>query len=223
MLADLVPVESYECQAAVGSARVDALIRTPHGTLCIDSKFPLDNFRRALAAAEGAARESALKAFCGDVRARIDEIAERYILPPDTLELALMFVPAENVYYELLARPELLEYARSRRVIAVSPNTLYAYLQALALGFRGLKIQQEARRVDQMLGELRIRFEQFRDHFSKVGRHIENAQSQFTGAARDVERVQATLEGLKVGRLETESEAVAPVVELPAGEPKVVA
>ncbi len=217
MLADLVPAEHYETQAAIGGARVDALIRTPHGALCVDAKFPLDNFRRALAAADIPARDAALKMFYTDVRARIDEIAHRYVVPPETLELAFMFVPAENVYYELLSRPELLEYARSRRVVPVSPNSMYAYLQALAIGFRGLKIHQEARRVEQMLGELRSRFERFQEHFVKVGRHLDNAQGQFQGAVRDIDRLRATLEGFRVGQLE---EAQEPGVELaPSREP----
>jgi DNA recombination protein RmuC len=202
MLADLVPAEAFECQARIAGFRVDALIRTPHGVLCIDSKFPLDNFSRALEEPDGAAREAFLRAFAGDVKGRIDEIAVRYIVPPQTLEIAFMFVPSENVYYELLTRPELLEYARARRVVAVSPNTMYAYLQAMAIGFRGLKIQQEARRVEQLLGELRGRFERFRDHFGKIGRHLENAQSHFTGAQRDVERFQSALDGLRVGRID---------------------
>lgn len=134
MLADLVPADCYELQATLEDTRVDALVRTPHGALPIDSKFPLDNFRRALDAGEGPARDAALKAFGSDVRARIDEIADKYVRPPVTLEMALMFVPAENVYYELLGRPELMEYSRSRRVVPVSPNTMYAYLQALAMG-----------------------------------------------------------------------------------------
>ena len=121
-------------------------MKTPHGALCIDSKFPLDNFRRALSA-DDAGRDLALKAFYADVKARVTEISERYVRPPATLEMALMYVPAENVYYELLTRAELMEYCRDRRVIPVSPNSMYAYLQALALGFRGLKNQQEARRV----------------------------------------------------------------------------
>jgi len=202
MLANLLPAESYVCQASFGGVRVDALIHTPHGDLCIDSKFPLDNFRRALEMPEGAAREAALKAFCTDVKARIDEIAERYIAPPATLDVAFMFVPAENVYYELLGRPDLLKFGRDRRVIPVSPNTMYAYLQALAIGFRGLKIHQEARRVEQMLAELRERFDRFYDHFVKIGRHLENAQTQFQGALRDVDRFQAALQGLRVGRLD---------------------
>ncbi len=216
MLANLLPSECYSCQATFGGVRVDALIYTPHGALCVDSKFPLDNFRRALETSDPGARELALKAFCVDVKARIDEIAERYVAPPATLDMALMFVPAENVYYELLARPELLKFGRDRRVVAVSPNTMYAYLQALAMGFRGLKIHQEARRVEQMLAELRERFDRFYDHFQKVGRHLENAQTQYQGALRDVDRFQVALQGLRMGRLDHFEEEPDPSLLVPA-------
>jgi DNA recombination protein RmuC len=219
MLAEVIPSESYELQAPLGMGRVDALLRTPHGVLCVDSKFPLDNFRRALDA-DDTTREAAMKSFCTDVKSRVVEIAERYVRPPTTLEMALMFVPAENVYYELLTRPDLMEFCRERRVIPVSPNSMYAYLQALAIGFRGLKIHQEARRVEQLLGDLRTRFERFRDHFGKLGRHLEAAQGQYTSASRHADRFQTTLEGLRVGRVEEEESTVdreAPAAE--AGAP----
>ena len=202
MLKDLLPAEHWESQAPIGSARVDALVRTPHGALCIDCKFPLDNFRRALAATEPAARDVAMKLFYSDVRGRIDEIADRYVSPPLTLEMAFMFVPAENVYYELIGRPDLMTYSRERKVVLVSPNTMYAYIQVLAVGFRGMKIQDEARRVQDILADLGTRFGKFQDHFNMIGKHLENAKSQFDRALRDVERFEATLDGIKIGRLE---------------------
>jgi DNA recombination protein RmuC len=202
MLRDLLPAEHWESQAPIGSSRVDAIIRTPYGALCIDCKFPLDNFRRALAATEPAARDAAMKSFYSDVKARIDEIADRYVSPPITLEMAFMFVPAENVFYELIGRPELLTYGRDRKVVLVSPNTMYAYVQVLAVGFRGMKIQDEARRVQEILADLGTRFGKFQDHFNMIGKHIENAKTQFDRALRDVQRFEATLDGVKIGRLE---------------------
>jgi DNA recombination protein RmuC len=202
MLRDLLPSEQYECQASIGDGRVDALIRTPYGALCIDCKFPLDNFRRALRETEPAARDAAMKQFYSDVRGRIKEIADRYVLPPQTLDVAFMFVPAENVYYEVIGRPELLTYGRECHVVPVSPNTMYAYIQALAVGFRGMKIQEEAKRVQEMLAQLTTRFDKFQDHFSMVGKHLDNAKSQFERAMRDVERFDATLQGVKIGRIE---------------------
>lgn len=202
MLRDLLPADHYQCQAPIGTGRVDALIRTPYGSLCIDCKFPLDNFRRALQATEPAARDAAMKLFYSDVKARIKEIGDRYVSPPETLDVAFMFVPAENVYYELIGRPELLTYGRQFHVVPVSPNTMYAYIQALAVGFRGMKIQEEAKRVQEILAQLGTRFDKFQDHFNMVGKHLDNAKSQFERAMRDVERFDATLQGVKIGRLE---------------------
>lgn len=202
MLRDLLPSEHYECQASIGTGRVDALIRTPYGGLCIDCKFPLDNFRRGLQQTDEPSREAAMKQFYSDVRARIKEIADRYVLPPQTLDVAFMFVPSENVYYEVISRPEILTYGRQYHVVPVSPNTMYAYIQALAVGFRGMKIQEEAKRVQEMLAQLSTRFDKFQDHFTMVGKHLDNAKNQFERAMRDVERFDATLQGAKIGRLE---------------------
>jgi DNA recombination protein RmuC len=207
MLRDLLPSEHYECQAAIGNGRVDALIRTPYGALCIDCKFPLDNFRRALDEREPTARDAAMKQFYSDVKARMKEIADRYVLPPQTLDVAFMFVPAENVYYEVIGRPELLTYGRQFHIVPVSPNTMYAYLQAIAVGFRGLKIQDEAKRVQEILAQLATRFDKFQDHFNMVGKHLDNAKGQFERAMRDVERFDATLQGMKIGRLEETQQA----------------
>jgi DNA recombination protein RmuC len=214
MLRDLLPSEHYECQAPIGTGRVDALVRTPYGALCIDCKFPLDNFRRALQETEPAARDAAMKQFYSDVKARIREIADRYILPPQTLDVAFMFVPAENVYYEVIGRPELLVFGREHHVVPVSPNTIYAYIQALAVGFRGMKIQEEARRVQEILAQLSTRFDKFQDHFNMVGKHLDNAKSQFERAMRDVERFDATLQGIKIGRLEETQPAFAELGQL---------
>jgi DNA recombination protein RmuC len=202
MLRDLLPAEHYECQASIGNGRVDALIRTPYGALCIDCKFPLDNFRRALQEGENGSRGAAMKQFYSDVKGRIKEIADRYVLPPQTLDVAFMFVPSENVYYEVIGRPELLTYGRQFHVVPVSPNTMYAYIQALAVGFRGMRIQEEAKRVQEMLAQLTTRFDKFQDHFNMLGKHLDNAKSQFERAMRDVERFDATLQGVKIGRLE---------------------
>jgi DNA anti-recombination protein RmuC len=79
---------------------------------------------------------------------------------------------------------------------------MYAYLQALAVGFRGMKIQEEAKRVQEMLATLSTRFDKFQNHFNMVGKHLDNAKSQFERAMRDVERFDATLQGVKIGRLE---------------------
>jgi DNA recombination protein RmuC len=105
-------------------------------------------------------------------------------------------------------------FGREHHVVPVSPNTIYAYIQALAVGFRGMKIQEEARRVQEILAQLSTRFDKFQDHFNMVGKHLDNAKSQFERAMRDVERFDATLQGIKIGRLEETQPAFAELGQL---------
>jgi DNA recombination protein RmuC len=202
MLSNVLPSALYRLQASVGEALVDAAIVLEGGWLCIDSKFPLDNFRRMTAPeAEPEARQQWRRVFIGDVRRHVNDIAHKYIAPPVTLDFALMFIPAENVYYEILLSDDVLEFARTKRVVPVSPNTLYAYLQAISIGFRGLKIAQETRRIEQLLLGLRKNFDEFKEHFRLIGRHLDRARGQYIQAETDVNRFDHTIGGIQFGTL----------------------
>jgi DNA recombination protein RmuC len=202
MLSNVLPSALYRMQAPVGEALADAVIVLEGGWLCIDSKFPLDNFRRmAQPDAEPEARQQWRRLFQGDMRRHITAIAHKYILPPATLDFALMFIPAETVYYEILLSDEVLEFARAKRVVPVSPNTLYAYLQAISIGFRGLKIAQETRRIEQLLLGLKKNFDEFKEHFRLIGRHLDRARGQFIQAESDVHRFDHTIGGIQFGTL----------------------
>jgi DNA recombination protein RmuC len=202
MLSNVLPSALYRLQASVGEALVDAAIVLEGGWLCIDSKFPLDNFRRMAAPeAEPEARQQWRRVFLGDVRRHVNDIAHKYIAPPATLDFALMFIPAENVYYEILLSDDVLEFARTKHVVPVSPNTLYAYLQAISIGFRGLKIAQETRRIEQLLLGLRKNFDEFKEHFRLIGRHLDRARGQYIQAETDVNRFDHTIGGIQFGTL----------------------
>jgi DNA recombination protein RmuC len=143
------------------------------------------------------------RAFGRDVKTRVDEIAKRYIRPDeDTFDFALMYVPAEHVYYEIVVRdaPQDDEapaaYALSRRVIPVSPNSLYAYLQVIVLGLRGFQIERDAREIQARLGGLRGDVERFRETFDVVGRHLTNARNKYDDAASALSRVEGKLLGV---------------------------
>jgi DNA recombination protein RmuC len=200
LLADLIPRDRYALQWDLKGNKADAAVRTEEGWLCIDSKFPLDNFRRALDAADDKERQSALGLFRRDVRNRIDEIAGKYVVPGTTLDFAFMFVPAENVYYELSSDTDLAQYARERKVFPVSPNTFFAYLATLAIGFRGLKISRQARQLEETLLALQSDFMQFRDHYSTLGRHVRNAFQKFQETETDVEQFGRRLSTLSLGQ-----------------------
>jgi DNA recombination protein RmuC len=202
MLSNVLPAALYRMQAAVGEALADAVVVLEGGWLCIDSKFPLDNFRRmAEPETDPEARQHWHRLFLSDIRRHVTDIAHKYIVPPATLDFALMFIPAENVYYEVLLSDEVLEFARTKRVVPVSPNTLYAYLQAISIGFRGLKIAQESRRIEQLLLGLRKNFDEFKEHFRLIGRHLDRARGQYIQAEGDVNRFDHTIGGIQFGTL----------------------
>ncbi|HEU4402046.1 MAG TPA: DNA recombination protein RmuC [Candidatus Polarisedimenticolia bacterium] len=176
---------------------VDAVLNLPGGLVPIDSKFPLAAFRVLLEAASDEQRQKAARAFARDVRKHVDDIAEKYIRPAEgTLDLALMFVPAENVFYEVTIQEEPVAgddpigaYARRRKVLPVSPNTLYAYLQAIAYGLMGLKIEQQAREILKGLQQLHGDFAIFQDAFGLGQKHLKNAAAAFTDAGERATRI----------------------------------
>ena len=178
----------------------------------VDSKFPLENYRRSREGEDEADRKRARQQFCRDVKKHIDAIADRYIRPASgTCDFALMYVPAEAVYSEIVADGEdttLGDYAASRRVIPVSPRLLYAYLSTIALGLRGMELQQNAREVHQNLAELARLWDRVGTPFEKLGAHLSNAQKQYEETSRAVDRFTARLETI-AEKADSEIEAVA--------------
>ena len=203
MLKDLIPPEHYEIKSKVNGALADAAILLPEGKLCIDSKFPLENYRRAGApeTLEGE-REGFRKAFINDVWGYVDSIAEKYIVPGVTLDIAFIFVPAEGVYYQILLDSELQEHCRIKKVLPVSPNTLYVYLQVLGIGFRGLKLQEAAKEIESALVKLKYEFDKFKTDFRLLGTHLQNAQNRFSDANTSAEYFSATLNRLHIGSID---------------------
>jgi len=134
----------------------------------------------------------------------VDEIAKKYILPDEgTFDFALMYVPAENVYYEIVVKDEAAEdesvaaYALGRRVIPVSPNSFYAYLAVIVLGLRGLRIERGAQEIQARLARLRGDLTKFGEAFEVVGRHLTNARNKYDEAAAALTRLEAKLEGIE--------------------------
>jgi DNA recombination protein RmuC len=171
---------------------VDAVIKLRGHLVPVDAKFPLESFQRLLAAEDDTARRAARKEFDRSVKGRIDEIADKYIRPGEgTFEFALMFIPAENVYYEVIIKDEslgeggsLLAYATSRRVVPVSPNSFYAYLSTIVTGLKGMQVEERAREIQASLGQLQTDFGRLAEVFRLVGTHIGNAQKKYEEAER---------------------------------------
>ena len=219
LLDEMLPREHWMTQHGFRSGeKVDAAIRIGERIVPVDAKFPLENFRRMLDEPEEDRRRPLRKAFARDVKARVDEIAKKYILPDEhTYDFALMYVPAENVYYEIVVRQDDTEeesiaaYALSRRVVPVSPNTIYAYLQVIILGLRGLRIEANAREIQNDLARLGGDLAKVRDHMGKVGAHLGNAQKQYDDALRDLDRFETKLEAIERKGVDAE---IAPALPL---------
>ena len=204
LLDDALPLGVYEMQHRFPStgAIVDAIVRTGERILPIDSKFPLEAFRRLAETGDEARRE-----FCIAVRKHADSIAEKYILPDEhTFDYALMFVPSESVYYELLMSEDakfgqLDAYCRDKHVFPVSPNTFYACLRAIASNLQGQKIEENARHLLAGLEGLKKQLESFGENYDKLGNHLRHAQQTYEDADSRLTRARNTLEQMSQGSL----------------------
>ncbi|MBI4971422.1 MAG: DNA recombination protein RmuC [Candidatus Omnitrophica bacterium] len=204
LIAQVVPKENYILQYAFkNGVKVDAVLTLQEGLVPIDAKFPLENFKRILESQDDDERRQLKTAFANNVKKHIDDIHDKYILPKEgTFDFALMYIPAENVYYEIMSgRDEVIgakglaEYARSKKVIAVSPSTFFSYLQTILLGLKGMRIEQSAREVLEHLTRLKIDFSKFTDDFRVLGNHLKNVRSTYDRCEKLMGRVD---EGLSI-------------------------
>ena len=166
--------------------RVDAVVRAGSLLIPVDSKFPLDNYQRIVEAGGDDERVIHEKAFARDVKQHIDAIARKYIRPAEgTYDFAFMYVASEAVYYELACgKNGVLDHAHQQRVFPVSPSTFTAYLQVIALGLRGMQIEQRAEEVMAYVAELGNDFGRFVGDFETIGTHLGHAQKKYVEAEK---------------------------------------
>ena len=190
ILAQVLPKQNYQVQYRFKSAdAVDAIIRVGERLVPVDAKFSLENFQKMVEATDEQEKQSFRKKFIQDVKNRIDEIASKYILPlENTYDFALMYIPAENVYYEVIVKEDLVGYFSARKVIPVSPNTLYAYLQVICVGLKGMQVEENAKEILKALSGLTIELAKFRDDFDLLGKHLSNAGEKFDDSRKRLER-----------------------------------
>jgi DNA recombination protein RmuC len=188
LLKQVLPPSRYKLQYKFKSREaVDAVIQLKEGMVPVDSKFPLENFKKVMEAKEENTKLAAKKQFIRDVKKHIDAIKLKYILPDEgTFDFALMYIPAENVYYEVIIKDEnlddakgLFKYAIDNKVIPVSPNSFYGYLQTILMGLRGMKIEERAQEILQDLSRLGGDFSKVIDDFNKMGTHLKNLSGSY--------------------------------------------
>jgi DNA recombination protein RmuC len=213
LLRDRLPPDAYELQYGFSTGeRVDAVIRVER-LVPIDAKFPLEDFERLVEAQTEDEQALHHKAFARTLRTHVDSIAEKYIRPDEgTYDFALMYLPSEAVYYELVCgrTGALLQYAHSKRVFPVSPTTFTAQLQVIVLGLKGMQIEQRAHEVMAYVAQLEQDFGRFRDDFDLIGKHLSHAQSKYGEAERRLDRFEAKLERAA----ETDADPIPAAVEL---------
>ena len=193
LLADVLPNKNYETQHRfLNGDTVDAVIEIGDKLVPIDSKFPLEDFQRMLAAESEKEQESLRRQFIRTIKKHIDNVT-KYILPDEgTFDFALMYIPAENVYYETILRgheeEDIYSYSIQKRVIPVSPNSFYAYLQVIIQGLQGLHIEKFAQDIRGNLERLKVEFDNFQQDYATLGGHIRNAANKYDEANRKLDR-----------------------------------
>jgi len=199
LLAQVFPKNSFHLQYQFKSGeRVDAAIKTDAGILPIDAKFPMENFQKFSKAESEKDKEVFKKEFGRDVRRHIDAIAKKYILPEEhTLDFALLYVPSETVFYEIVNMDDITEYARTKRVYIVSPSTLYAHLQTILLSFEGKEIAEQSREVMRLLRAMQIDFGKTQAALEVLGKHIGNASNQYNNVEKGFSGIGQKLESVK--------------------------
>lgn len=200
LVANVLPESAYQLQYSLGNGRrADCILflPPPSGPLAIDAKFPLENYRRKIdTELSEPERSEAGKSFARDMRKHIDDVADRYIIPGETAQGAVLFLPAETIFAEVHGRhPELVERAASKRVWLASPTTLMAILTTAAGVLKDVRMQQQTYVLHDHLRKLAREFERFQTRMQALANHMDRAQ-------RDVTEIHATAEKI-AGRFQT--------------------
>lgn len=179
---------------------VDAIIKTDNGLIPVDSKFPMENAKKLFRAESDEEGAAVKREFAKDVRKHINDIAKKYILPSEgTVDFAIMYVPSEAVYYEVVANAQdLIDFGQAKKVFLVSPNSFYYFLQAIMLGLRGKKIQEKAQQIMDTLGMIQQESVKFGEKLSVLNRHVTNAKNSMDNVSSDYGKLSGKIDNVKL-------------------------
>lgn len=212
ILENFLPKELFKTQYKFKDGNIcDAVVFTEKGIIPIDSKFPMENFKAMLTAQNQDERDKFKKTFITDVKKRVDEISSKYILPAEgTTDQAVMYIPSENVYYELIVNtPEIEEYSRSKNIIMASPNTLSYFLKVLLVAFRQHELEKNVGEILKQIDGVIIEAQKFNEDLGVLERHISNSYKSMDTLKSRFGKLSTKLENLQ----ELESPEQKPLLE----------
>lgn len=198
ILENALPKELFKTQFKFKDGGVcDAVVKTDKGLIAIDSKFPMENFKLMLTLDTQEERERAKKVFVRDVKTRIDEISSKYILPEEgTADFAVMYVPSENVYYELIVNTQEIEdYSRNKKVFMTSPNTLNYMMRAILVAYQQNELQKHAGEILKALAGIKTEAEKFDEDLGVLSGHIVRTYKAMDGLKTRFAKLFGKIEG----------------------------
>lgn len=202
MLGQMFSNEHYELQFKFKDGQtVDAIIKTRAGIVPIDSKFPLENFKQLSRAENDADRVVAKREFNKAVKRHIDDISKKYILPEEgTMNFAIMYVPSENVYYQIIMEDEvdLLDYAKTKNILMTSPHSFFNFLRVIMIGMERNRLEEQAQKIWDILKGVQQETVKFGEHVGLVGRHLTNAKSAMDNLNTNYEKLSSKIDQVKL-------------------------
>jgi len=200
ILGNVLPPGAYHLQYGFANGdKVDAAIETKEGIIPIDAKFSLDNYNRLVNEENPERKAEIEKEFVNDLKKRIDETAKYIRTAEGTLPFAIMFIPAEGIYYDLLINEvgaiksntrSLIDYAyKDKNVVIVSPTTFTAYLSAILQGFRAFKIEESARDIGKRVEELGKHLKAYEEYYQKIGNALGTTVNHYNSGYKELKKV----------------------------------
>lgn len=215
LIAQKLPPQMYTLQYKFESGDiVDAAIKSRAGIICIDSKFPMENYTKMTDAGDTKETKKHRRQFVTDVRKHIRDIAQKYIRTEEgTLDFALMYIPSESIYYYIMTHKpqEVYDYARDRRVLPVSPTTFYAYLQTILISYEGQQIAEKAKLIVNSLRDIQKSSSEFGEKLKILSGHLTNAYNKMTDVSGDYNQLQVKIDTTR--QLEVDPDEAAPQIE----------
>lgn len=201
LLEQYFPRAQFDVQYQFNSGeRVDAILKTDKGLIPVDAKFPLENFQKLSRAETEAEREQALRDFLRDVKKHVTDIAKKYILPAEgTVDFAVMYIPSESVYYEIIRQDEdLNEFAHTKHVLLVSPNSFYYFMRVLMIGLEGKRVEEGSRKILEALRAIQQDAGRFADQLGVLTTHLTNAKNTLDRVNSEYAKLSGKIEDVRL-------------------------